>query len=152
VADGHADSFTWCTAGPWWRDEQNNLYVHGDQLNPRDRRYLLFRRLTKNRLTRILLGHLPRGPQLCERLKRALRQTNLEHRRQIPAAAIRAFAERMFAAGCGTIFLGHFHQAHRFENDKAATLYVLPAWYQKAEITLVSATGASARNIAWQSL
>ncbi len=124
----HADAFSWCVSGPWHRDQYGNLFCHGDQINRLDLRYLSFRRLSKNRWSRLLLQSLPLGPALAEHLKRRLKHTNPAFRRRLPIDQIERFAEARFREGARTVFAGHFHQPYTYCNPGGAQMHALPAW------------------------
>ena len=59
------DAFSWCSTDAWWRDEAGALFVHGDQINRKDRNYLGFRKLVKNNITKSILRCLPLGPKVA---------------------------------------------------------------------------------------
>ena len=128
LAESHAEAFSWCSPGPWHQDRHGHLFCHGDQINTQDIRYLTFRKLSKNRYTKMLLTHLPLGPAMVEYLKRRLKHSNPAFRRRLPDAQIVAFAEARFGDGAQTVFAGHFHQAHRYQNPEGRQLHTLPAW------------------------
>ncbi len=129
LTESHAEAFSWCSPGPWHLDRQGHLFCHGDQINTQDIRYLTFRKLSKNRCAKRLLTHLPLGPAVVEYLKRRLKYTNPAFRRRLPGAQIAAFAEARFREGAHTVFAGHFHQAHLYQNSQGRQLHTLPAWY-----------------------
>ena len=137
VSAEHGDCFSWSSSESYRRDERGNLFVHGDRINRRDRRYLMFRRLTKNAATKALLKRLPGGPRLCMRLSRLMRHTNRRHRQGVPERQVRRFAQRMFAAGAEQIFVGHFHSAFSCDGPSGRKLYLLPAWFEAGQVTLV---------------
>jgi UDP-2,3-diacylglucosamine pyrophosphatase LpxH len=59
VAEERKKSFSWCSNASEWRDENGILFAHGDRINRKDRNYLFFRKLSKNKITKILIRHLP---------------------------------------------------------------------------------------------
>lgn len=83
-------------------------FEHGDLVNPADRMYrvwnLLSRGLLVWSLAKSLSGSL--GRRLAERLERALRTTNPDHRLHFPREAFRRAAE---AHPDATFLTGHFH-------------------------------------------
>jgi UDP-2,3-diacylglucosamine pyrophosphatase LpxH len=142
VSEMHADHFSWSTSATSWRSADGCQFVHGDRLNPDDRRYLLFRRLTKNPVTKMLLRGLPGGRSICRRLSRALRHTNRRYRQGLPEARIRQYAEGEFGDGLQAIFVGHFHSARKFELNPSRVLFLVPAWLESGRVTRVdSGTG-----------
>ncbi len=124
----HADAFSWCVTGPWYQDQSGNLFCHGDQINRLDFRYLSFHRISKNRLSCLLLQGLPLGPALAEHLKRRLKHTNPAFRRRLPIDQIEGFAETRFREGARTIFAGHFHRTYTYRSPGGGQLHALPAW------------------------
>ncbi len=136
LSESHAEAFSWCSPGPWHLDRHGHLFCHGDQINALDIRYLTFRKLSKNRCAKLLLTHLPLGPALVEYLKRRLKHTNPAFRRRLPGAQIAAFAEARFRDGAHTVFAGHFHRAHLYQDAQGRQMHTLPAW---------SATGCVSR-------
>ncbi len=142
----HADAFTWCSSGPWHRDRAGLLFCHGDQINQNDVRYLTWRKLSKNRIARMLLTGLPLGPALAEHLKRRLKDTNAAFRRRLPVEQFAAFAEARRREGVQAVFAGHFHQAYTHQHPDGVQLHALPAWlgsgcvsrYDARDRTLVS--------------
>ncbi len=128
LTTSHADAFSWCVTGPWHQDQSENLFCHGDQINRLDWRYLSFHRLSKNRLSRLLLHGLPLGPALAEHLKRRLKHTNPAFRRRLPIDQIEVFAEARFREGARTIFAGHFHRPYTYYSPGGGQLHALPAW------------------------
>jgi UDP-2,3-diacylglucosamine pyrophosphatase LpxH len=143
VSEMHAGHFSWSTSATSWRSADGCLFVHGDRLNPDDHRYLTFRRLTKNAVTKILLRGLPGGSSVCHRLRQALRHTNRQYRQGLPETRIRQYADQMFDDGLKAIFVGHFHSIRQFEQAPSKMLYLVPAWFASGRVTRVdSSTGA----------
>jgi UDP-2,3-diacylglucosamine pyrophosphatase LpxH len=131
-----AYAFTWCSNDTWRQDESGTLFVHGDQINRRDIRYLTFRNLIKNSISKFMLWGLPFGPKIAESVERGLKKTNTNFRIQIPQDEIKCFADTRFAAGVSTIFVGHFHQEYCYCKEESKKLYVLPDWLGTQKITL----------------
>jgi len=136
LAAEKSEAFSWCSADAWYRDAAGSLFVHGDQVNRRDKNYLVFRKLIRNRLTRRILCHLPGGPRLAQTVKRRLKQTNHRFKINFPRAEIEAFAESRFAEGADPIFMGHFHREYVYRNRDAKALYILPDWYSTRKVTV----------------
>jgi UDP-2,3-diacylglucosamine pyrophosphatase LpxH len=137
VAETHGDNFSWSTSESSWLDADGCLFVHGDRINSKDSRYLMFRRLTKNSLTRKLLRYLPGGPWLCNFLSHALRQSNPGFRQGLPESQIQRYADQMFDHDVKSIFVGHFHTSYRYEHPSTRILYLVPAWFKSGQLTLV---------------
>jgi UDP-2,3-diacylglucosamine pyrophosphatase LpxH len=124
----HADSFSWCSSGPWHRGRAGLLFCHGDQINQRDFRYLTWRKFSKNRIVRTLLWGMPLGPAVAEHLKRRLKYTNAAFRRRLPVEQFEAFTEARRREGVHTLFAGHFHRSYTYRSPYGVQLHALPAW------------------------
>jgi UDP-2,3-diacylglucosamine pyrophosphatase LpxH len=146
------NAFSWCSNGAWWVDEGGLVFAHGDHVNRKDKKYLLFRRLVKSNLTRFLLNHLPYGPQLTESIKRGLKNTNKKFRMQIPYDEIQFFADSRFAEGFDTIFLGHFHQEYCYRNPESKKLFTLPDWLTTHKVTLYRRNSGLISTVHWTRL
>jgi len=152
LAEERHEYFTWCSPGPWMLDSRGNLFVHGDLINRGDKRYLLLRRLTKNRITKYIFRNLPLGPQIALMLKRKLKKTNTSFRKFLPEDEIKAFAETQFTTGVQTIFVGHFHQDYYYNNSQSRKLYVLPDWHRTGKVTLYEPDTSKITSIHWKQL
>jgi len=152
LADERAETFTWCSKNAWQRDNTGVLFVHGDQINRKDRMYLAFKKLTKNKITKCLLRIIPGGPSLIGSIKAGLNQMNNKNRGSIPEDEIEFFAESRFAEGIHTIFVGHFHCEYRYRNHKSKELCVLPDWLSTQKITLYQERPKKITTIHWQEL
>ncbi|HKY33233.1 MAG TPA: metallophosphoesterase [Candidatus Polarisedimenticolia bacterium] len=105
------------------------LATHGDEVNRRDRQYLLWKRVSKSGLVygsfRLLPGRW--GVQAGERLERRLSGTNLRHKARFPEQECRRFASELLGPVCDAIVLGHFHEERQMALP-GGTVHVLPAW------------------------
>lgn len=144
--------FTWCPKNAWRHDNSGVLFVHGDQINRKDRMYLLFRKLTKNKITKFILRTLPHGPLLIGSLQRGLNRLNNKSRGYIPEDEIEKFAESRFTEGVDTIFVGHFHREYRYCNFESKELYVLPDWLSTQKITIYQEQPKMITTIHWNEL
>ena len=111
------------------------LCVHGDGLNDRDWKYRFWRRLSKSPAVRFAVRHTPRplAHRLVHGTERRLSQTNFKHRRAVPEAAIRAYAERRLAEGYDTLLLGHFHEP-RVWPVAGGEVRLMDAWFRSREV------------------
>lgn len=111
------------------------LAVHGDGLNRHDWRYLCWRRLSKNPITRWLAFRLPVafGRRLVTSTERGLSGTNLEHKSRIPEGAIRSYAARRLAEGHDVLLLGHFHAARKWAVG-GGEVRIADAWYNDRKL------------------
>lgn len=107
--------------------------AHGDLVNTRDRQYLAWRRLSKNRLFFSSFSLLPAGARLsiADRLEARLARTNVDFRRGFPFAECEAYARRRIADGDEILVFGHFHEERRIDYEvggSRGSVFVLPAW------------------------
>lgn len=111
------------------------LAVHGDGVDESDRQYLFWRRLSKSRLSRALMFHLPSAiaQWALDTTEAGLAQTNFKHRAGIPRQAISRYAERRLEEGHDTLLLGHFHAPHCWAVD-GGEVRILDAWYNSRRI------------------
>ena len=152
VARGKRQYFSWCTDGACMRDAAGTLFCHGDQINRKDLQYLRFRKLSKNRLTRMLLRGLLPGPRLVEILKVKMKTTNPAFRKTLPRTEIDSFAEAEFRNGVRCVFVGHFHQQYRYCNADGCCLYTVPGWCTSGLVTRYESTTGEVRHVNWRSL
>ena len=105
------------------------LAAHGDEVNLNDRQYRLWKRFSKSFAVYGLFRRLPGswGIRLGERLERTLSGTNIRNKSFFPMEECRLWAASVFAGGCDTIVLGHFHEERELVLD-GGTLFVLPTW------------------------
>lgn len=110
------------------------LAVHGDGLDPSDRKYRFWNKLSKSRLSRALWFGLPPrlARYLAESTERRLADSNFQHKIRVPEEVLRRFAESRLD-GYDEILLGHFHQRLRYEID-GGVLRVVDAWFNTREI------------------
>jgi len=152
VADEKPETFTWCSKNAWRRDNTGVLFVHGDQINRKDKIYLGFRKLAKNKITKFILRTLPCGPSLIGSFQLGLSRLNNKTRGYLPGEEIEKFAESGFAAGVDTIFVGHFHREYRYRNYESKELYVLPDWLSTQKITIFQECPKLIKSIHWKEL
>lgn len=144
--------FTWCSDGSFVDRDKGFVFCHGDQINRLDKNYLRFRKLARNRLTKSVLQMMPLGPEFVESVKTRLRQTNQEFRRRLPLEELERFACRRFASGDRIIFVGHFHQAHRFCGPGDRTLFTVPSWSRDGIITRFDVRTGAVMHDRWPAL
>jgi len=107
--------------------------AHGDRVNRRDRQYLAWRAVSKNRLFFSAFSLLPAASRLgiADRLEKRLAGTNLDFRRGFPHAECEAYARIRIREGAEILVFGHFHEELRLdyrEGDRKGSVFVLPAW------------------------
>jgi len=152
LAAQRAQAFTWCSDEAWWQDDAGTIFLHGDQVNRKDKKYLAFRKLIKNNVVEFILRYLPYGPELVMRVKHELKQTNKKFRIQIPWDEIVLFAENRFAAGVDTIFVGHFHQEYCYRNQEFKKMYLVPDWLGTQKVTLYHKNPRKISTLHWRDL
>jgi UDP-2,3-diacylglucosamine pyrophosphatase LpxH len=116
-------------------DGTRYLAVHGDGLNDGDWQYRFWRRLSKSAPVRALVRRTPRrlAHRMVHSTERRLSQTNFKHRRALPEAAIRRYAERRLAEGHDVLLLGHFHEP-RVWSVAGGEVRLLDAWFRTRQI------------------
>lgn len=152
LANQRAQAFTWCSPDAWRQDDAGILFVHGDQINRKDRNYLALKKLINNSMTKYFLRFLPYGPDIAKSFKRGLKKTNKKFRMQIPQDEIKFFADNRFAEGIDTIFVGHFHQEYCYRSRESKKLYVLPDWLATQKITLYQKNPQKISTMHWRKL
>ena len=152
LASERAQAFAWCSGEGWYRADAGLLLVHGDQINRKDRGYLLFNKLIKNNLIKYILRYLPYGPDIASSVKQRLKKTNKKFRIQIPWHEIRLFAADRFAEGVETILVGHFHQESSLPNHESKNLYILPDWLSTQKVTVYEKTSQKLSMMHWKEL
>jgi len=107
------------------------LAVHGDGLVADDWQYRSWRRLSKSGLSRYLAGRIPAflARRIVSSTERRLSRTNFKHRRRLPEAAIRRYAESRLAEGHDVLLLGHFHVARAWPVP-GGEVRLLEAWFK----------------------
>lgn len=116
-------------------DGKRHLCVHGDGLNDKDRQYLFWRWLSKSLPIRFLVLNLPSGvaQKLVQSTEQKLAQTNFKHRKAVPEAPIRRYAEGRLADGFESLFLGHFHEPHHW-TVSGGQVRCLDAWFHSRRV------------------
>jgi UDP-2,3-diacylglucosamine pyrophosphatase LpxH len=152
VVQERKEHFSWASDKPMWQDDKGNLFCHGDLINYRDTNYLLFRRITKNKITKTIARFFPFGPEICESLKAKLKKTNLEFRKHIPEKEIAEFADRIFNENIHTIFAAHFHCNYHYYNLHSNRLHVIPAWMDSKQVTLWNEESKMINSYHWRDL
>ncbi len=118
------------------------LAVHGDGLNASDRQYLFWRWLSKSRLSRFFLFHLPRwlAASLMYGTERQLAKTNFKHKVRIPEDAILSYAGGRLEGDFDVMLLGHFHEPRRWRVANGE-VRLLDAWFRSRRIEWLGGEG-----------
>ena len=111
------------------------LAIHGDGLNAKDRRYLFWRWLSKNRLSQTLCRMLPGsiGRRTVTWTESQLAKTNFEHKQRVPEHIIQAYGEGRLSRGHDVLLLGHFHVQRRMA-VAGGEVRLLNAWYKSQQL------------------
>ncbi|MBT8363432.1 MAG: metallophosphoesterase [Deltaproteobacteria bacterium] len=152
LASQRAQAFTWCSNEASWQDDAGTLFVHGDQINRKDRNYLIFKKLIKNSITKFILRNLLFGPKIAESIKKGSKKTNIKFRLQVPRDEIKFFADNRFAKGVDTIFVGHFHQEYCYRWHASKELHILPDWLSTQKVTLYQKNPKKVTTMHWKEI
>lgn len=152
LADERGEVFSWCVKGPGRKDGKGGLFVHGDQINRNDRNYLIFRKLIRNSVTKLIIRYLPFGPNIAEAVKRGSKKTNNKFREYLPRDEIEFFAESKFAKGINIIFVGHFHEEYYYHRNHSKELYAVPDWYSTQKVTVFDRASRKVESVHWREL
>lgn len=115
------------------------LIIHGDMINDRDHQYRMWRRISKNPVTRLGVRFVP-GPlarAFVDRMEKTLARSNFKHKRRLPVELMEAYGRKQLTRGCDRIVFGHFHHKTIVPAGEA-TVCVLPAWYESGEAMMIS--------------
>jgi UDP-2,3-diacylglucosamine hydrolase len=128
VRSKRSGAFTWVSDDGFLLD--SGVYLaHGDLINIKDWRYRLMRGLFKSGLARRALDVLrPVGPGVADRLRRALKGTNMEHRKGVPSAVLEHFAGRCERLGVKSSIVGHFHEKGHHVAKNGVEIWIVPSW------------------------
>src|ERR1700724_1388149 len=120
------------------------LAVHGDGLVADDWQYRGWRRLAKSGFSRFLASRIPAAlaRRLVSSTERRLSRTHFQHRRRLPEAAIRRYAERRLAEGHDVLLLGHFHVARAWPVP-GGEVRLLEAWFKTRAVEWLPAPEAA---------
>ena len=152
MTNERARAFTWYSQDAWQAGKEGILFVHGDQINRKDRKYLYFRILARSQIVKFIVRYLPLGPKVVEFIKEELKKTNLEFRLGLPKEEIEFFAEARFAEGADTIFVGHFHQEYTYRNRESRELHILPDWHRTQKVTVYRRNPKKITFLHWREL
>lgn len=124
-----------------YNDDLNGLrlgdvvFVHGDRINLRDTKYLMFRKLVKSLPVSVFVRFMPCGRRIVHYLKTGLKKTNQNFRKFVPVSSIVQFAVSARATGVTTLFIGHFHQADIIR-DAHQTVCLVPDWFLTRQVAV----------------
>ena len=148
VVERNREAFSWSDGAGYESD--GVLFVHGDLINPDDKKYFLLRRVTKNPLTRTIVRFLPFGARFAYYLKEKMKDANKEFKMGMPEAHIQNYAKQQFEAGHQHILVGHFHQPYRVDGPDGRFLQILPDWFATQFLSVYD--GKDVRSLHWKEL
>jgi len=121
------------SAGP-----RKYVIVHGDMINDRDWKYRFWRRASKNPLSKAGLYLLPGGVarKFVDDMEKKLAKTNFKHKSRMPLELMENYGRKRAAEGFTDVVFGHFH--NKLVMPGAATVTVLPPWYETGEAMAIS--------------
>lgn len=117
--------------------DKRYLIVHGDMINDRDWPYRFWRRASKNPLSRCGLNFIPgrTARRFVDRVEQRLSRSNFKHKSRLPVEMMEAYGNRRAAEGYTHVVFGHFH--HKLVLPGAATVAILPPWYETGEAMVI---------------
>ncbi|MBR2365477.1 MAG: metallophosphoesterase [Lentisphaeria bacterium] len=136
VSSRHKGDFSRCTADFIRKDEF--VFLHGDGVNLTDWKYRSLRILLRNPVTAFLLYLFSGtgGTFLAEKIRKGLKNTNLENKKYFPAAFMVKRACSLLKKDNGILVAGHFHDTHILHAvSSSRKIFTLPAWNQTAGLT-----------------
>ena len=106
---------------------------HGDTVNQKDRRYLMWRKIIRSPLAKYIFNKLParKVKTILWDLERKIKQTNIKFRQFFPDEQWASFVKRVHDAHSPAILVvGHFHPPGPIvTNYDSTTGIVVPAWH-----------------------
>lgn len=125
------------------------LFVHGDRVNPNDKKYLRFRNTVKSCPVGFFVRFMPCGPKIVYYVKDGMKKTNRNFRKFIPKAEIMDFAVRAKARGADTLVMGHFHCGEIIAAD-GITICMVPDWYKTRQVARYNPQQNQIAFLPWQ--
>jgi UDP-2,3-diacylglucosamine hydrolase len=122
------------------------LIVHGDMINDRDWKYRFWRSASKSPISKLGVNFIPKkaARKFVDSVEERLSKSNFKHKSQLPLAMMKDYGRKRAAEGFTDVILGHFHEKTVLPSAGAATITVLPPWYETGEaMTIDPATGAA---------
>lgn len=121
------------------------LVVHGDMINDRDWPYRFWRRASKNPISKLGVDLIPKkvARDFVDSVEQRLSKSNFKHKSRLPVEMMEAYGKKRARDGFTHVVFGHFHQKLVMPAGDAATVTVLPPWYETGEAMRIDpATGA----------
>jgi len=142
IAEGAVSEVTSAStiqAGP-----KRYLVIHGDMINDRDLPYRFWRHASKNLITKLAVGLIPKktARRFVDGVEKKLARSNFKHKTRLPIELMEAYGRARAEEGFDVVVFGHFHNKLIVQAGRA-TVAVLPAWFTGGEAMRISpATGA----------
>jgi len=126
------------------------LFMHGDMINEKDKKYRFFRWLTKNRVVKFLLRYLPFAKKIVAVIKHRLINRN-KQRGYLPEELLNSFFADLEQFGNPKkVFLGHFHCKYDIVTKEGA-LHAISDFMYNEELSVLKNDG-SLHTIHWKKL
>lgn len=121
------------------------LIIHGDMINDRDWQYRFWRRTSKNPLTKAGVNFVPRrlARSFVDSVERHLATSNFKHKSRVPVELMEAYGRKRSREGFTDVVFGHFH--NKLVLPGAATVTVLPPWYESGEAMVIDPRSGESR-------
>jgi UDP-2,3-diacylglucosamine hydrolase len=124
--------------------QQSSLLLHGDRINPDDRLYQFWFRLSRNRVSRRALQNMPASmaQSLSQGLEAKLAQTNKAYKSgKLPVEHLHALSRRAKTLGAARVILGHFHADTTIQAEDGVPVVIAPAWLDQRKILIAKDDG-----------
>jgi UDP-2,3-diacylglucosamine hydrolase len=124
--------------------KKRTLLLHGDRINPEDRLYELWYRLSRNPISMKLLQKMPStlAQKFSQTLEQKLAQTNQAYKTgHLPTQHLEALSRRGAALGVEQVLLGHFHADTTIKAVDGVPVTIAPAWLDQRKILTIDEGG-----------
>ena len=120
--------------------KKKTLLLHGDRINPDDRLYALWHRLSRNGLSNLLVQSMPAGlaQRLSQNLEEKLAKTNQSYKSgSLPMQHLENLSRRAAQAGAEQVIVGHFHADTIVQGKDGVPVIIAPAWLDQRKILVI---------------
>jgi UDP-2,3-diacylglucosamine pyrophosphatase LpxH len=150
VAERHVDCFSGSSQD--CLHIGSDLFCHGDLIQRHQLDHLFFRRMSKSRLSFLLLRFLPGARKIVNFILWIMQKKSRRYSTFLPLPEIHRWCDKKKRLGVQNIFLGHFHQAHQEELAEGIRLFCLPAWKVTQEVAVFDPATRQCSFLHWQEL
>lgn len=107
---------------------KNFLFLHGDKINKKDKKYLFWNRFSKSPFLYFITKNFPKPFLLpfYNILEKSLKSTNFKFREKIPVEELENFAKNL-ESKIDYLIMGHFHKEFKTKVD-GREVFCLPAF------------------------